>query len=242
MVGSFQDRVYVMGGYQESDRKVYEERKAAKIPGDTLPVFVEHKNSRYYGSRERFVEFLSDVWVRDAKMPVTVFVATPKHKSTEDYFAFEADEPGCVFEFKIIQLEDKRIVVDWKQSLGSISVEALLADTGSGRYTFMVRAFDPAGNFDTVLEIGRNMYTWTYYAPINWPLILGIIAAVFVLLGGVWFEWRRRRKKAAMERYAIKRMRRKLKGAKTDAKNKEVDWKKHAGDEKSKLKKKKKGK
>merc|ERR1711907_601900 len=65
-------------------------------------------------------------------------------------------------------------------------------------------------------------------------LIVGSILGFFAIVGGVYLEVRRRKKKAAMERYAIKRMRRKFKGVQKggkkatatagDGENPEEDW------------------
>ena len=78
-----------------------------------------------------------------------------------------------------------------------------------------------------LFEEGRNQHTWYYVPPLPLLLILCIIAGIFVIGTGVFIEWRRRRRKSAMERYAIKRMRRKFKGVQAKAKTKEVDWKKY---------------
>lgn len=74
-----------------------------------------------------------------------------------------------------------------------------------------VRAIDPAGNRDAVYEEGRNAHTWEYIPALPWALIISLILTFILLVAGGILEWRRRRKKAAMERYAIKRMRRKFK-------------------------------
>merc|ERR1712167_263050 len=55
-------------------------------------------------------------------------------------------------------------------------------------------------------------------------------------------EYQRRKRKAAMERYAIKRMRRKFKGAQKEMNKGGVDWRKMMDDDKKKRKKKDKKK
>ena len=67
-------------------------------------------------------------------------------------------------------------------------------------------------------------------------LILGSIGAVFVVCLAIFLEVRRRRKKKAMKRYAMKRMRRKFKGIKKEIAAKDVDWRKYYGEEKQILK------
>jgi hypothetical protein len=44
----------------------------------------------------------------------------------------------------------------------------------AGPYRFEVRAIDPAGNKDPLLERGRNAYKWMYIPPTPVELILGI--------------------------------------------------------------------
>lgn len=107
-----------------------------------------------------------------------------------------------------------------------------------GDYILYVRAVDPAGNSDERYVPGRNWYSWHYVSPIPWDIIFGSLGAFFckqprtvpvsctfvrqsvahrtgrvstVLVLVYLFERRRRARKAAMERYAMKRMRRKFK-------------------------------
>lgn len=62
-----------------------------------------------------------------------------------------------------------------------------------------------------------NTHTWDYLAPINTPLIVALSVLAFTGLVSFVVEVRRRQRKKAMERYAIKRMRRKFKGAQVTA-------------------------
>ena len=104
---------------------------------------------------------------------------------------------------------------------------------GPGKYRFEVRAFDPAGNYDLIFEEGRNVHTWIYEPPLPVGLILGSILGFFAIVGGVYLEVRRRKKKAAMERYAIKRMRRKFKGVQKGGKKGKGKKKKKKGGKKA---------
>ena len=116
---------------------------------------------------------------------------------------------------------------------------------GSATYIFYVRAIDPAGNTDVTFRIGGteniNYYKWRYTQrpPI---MIITLSSCTFVMLvTGSWLEYRRRKRKRAMERYAIKRMRRKFKSAQKEMTKKgDVDWR-DMMDEGGKKKKKKKG-
>ncbi|KAG5190744.1 hypothetical protein JKP88DRAFT_352587 [Tribonema minus] len=82
---------------------------------------------------------------------------------------------------------------------------------GTGMYILYVRAVDPAGNTDFSYREGLNMHTWQYISPLPWGMILGVGFAALVLLALLYVEYRRRRKRSAMRRYAMKRMRRKFK-------------------------------
>ncbi len=62
-----------------------------------------------------------------------------------------------------------------------------------------------------MIEYGRNSYAWRYVPPLPWLLIiLGIL--LFIAICVAIFVWyRRRQRRIALERYALKRARRKLK-------------------------------
>merc|ERR1712146_350718 len=60
--------------------------------------------------------------------------------------------------------------------------------------------------------LGRNAYKWIYVPPLPVLLIVMLTLLFLLIILGIYLEIRRRKKKAAMERYAIKRMRRKFKG------------------------------
>ena len=59
--------------------------------------------------------------------------------------------------------------------------------------------------------IGVNVYQWYYVSPIPWPIIMACVGSFLGLSLIGYLEYRRRMRKAAMERYAMKRMRRKFK-------------------------------
>jgi len=91
-------------------------------------------------------------------------------------------------------------------------------------YTLYVRAVDPAGNKDEKFEINRNVYTWYYVSPTPWDIIAEVVMSFLGLCFFGYLEYRRRVKKAAMERYAMKRMRRKFKAMQRDMDGKAMDW------------------
>jgi hypothetical protein len=72
--------------------------------------------------------------------------------------------------------------------------------------------------------MGRNVYEWYYESPIPWDIILGSLFGFLFLCTLAYLEYRRRVKRAAMERYAMKRMRRKFKAMQTENDSRQVDW------------------
>merc|ERR1712146_108336 len=80
----------------------------------------------------------------------------------------------------------------------------------TGRHQLRVRCVDLAGNMDSKVT-ADNSYVWQYRQPL--PVAI-IVSTVFLVIGsvlGFLYYLRYRRKKKAMERYAMKRMRRKFK-------------------------------
>ena len=75
----------------------------------------------------------------------------------------------------------------------------------------VVRGIDPAGNSDRIWS-AKNVHVWIYNAPLPGGLIVTVSILVVATAIGIYVEHRRRKRKRAMERYAIKRMRRKFKG------------------------------
>ncbi|KAG6962323.1 hypothetical protein JG687_00007218 [Phytophthora cactorum] len=183
----------------------------------------------------------NDVWYRDARRPRAQFTLMPMSGSSDTVFKFESDKPYCVFEYYLLDTVEQLVVRNWTVTLGEVDFESWL---DSGTFRMRVRARDPAGNVDETFEDGRNEHTWVYERPLPWGLIIGLSSVGLVLLIGFLMEWRKRRKRAAMERYAMKRMRRKLKkknAAVTIAKEGDPNWRETYDDAKD-GKKGKKGK
>jgi len=172
----------------------------------------------------------NDVWYRDAKMPETTLTVKPTTETSEQLFQYASDEEGCIFEYRLWLLDEddlffQEIVRNWTVSLSLTYIQDWMPP-GGGKYKFEVRAIDPAGNVDLQFTEGRNSHTWIYEPPLPVGLIVGSVLGFFTLVGGVYLEIRRRKKKAAMERYAIKRMRRKFKGVQRNSKGKKKEKKK----------------
>ena len=87
-----------------------------------------------------------------------------------------------------------------------------------------MRSVDPAGNRDEKFFNGINVYTWYYVSPTPWDIIAQAVAGFIALVALGYLEYRRRVRKAAMERYAMKRMRRKFKAMQRDIDGRAVDW------------------
>ncbi len=211
------------------------------------------------GKRARDGEYLQDVWARDDHLPTAVLTKSPRSRTEDGGFNFDTDTAGaCLFEYKVIDYDEKRQVIPWTvttKSRGADIGELLNSQPfdegpGTGNYLFYVRAIDPAGNIGYQYTLSQNndgnLKLWLYQTPLPWPWIIGLTIAFFFFLFLAYMEYRRRKKKRAMERYAIKRMRRKFKGAgKGEDTKKGQDWRQLASEEaegKDKKKKKKKKK
>lgn len=184
--------------------------------------------------------FAQDVWYRDEEVPNTVISVVPPTGSSDTVFDFSASEPGCIFEWRLFTVRDLNKgyeygtgdqVRNWSRQLPPIDV---LDDVDDGYYRIEVRAIDPAGNRDYRFLPAINMYVWEYVPPLPWLLIsMMILLFIAICIFAFWY-YRRWKRLKAMERYAMKRLQRKLRAVQ------EGDWRKfYDGDGK---KKKKKGK
>ena len=61
------------------------------------------------------------------------------------------------------------------------------------------------------LESGRNAYSWRYTPPLPWLLIILLILFFIICCIAAFIWYRKRQRRLALERYALKRARRKLK-------------------------------
>lgn len=180
-----------------------------------------------FGGRIDNTHSRADSWYRDDRMPsVTITLST--ESETPDYrFRFAADEGGCVFEYRLWDHYRYKEIRKWTPVRWYTHVDWLdwrKGGPGNGNYVLYVRAIDPAGNRDERFVLGRNMHHWRYISPTPWDIIFGCIAAFLFMVFCAYAEYRRRVKKAAMERYAMKRMRRKFKAMQRDTDGRAVDW------------------
>jgi hypothetical protein len=184
-----------------------------------------------FGGKSSEHAFNADTWYRDDKMPTATFKSRP-----EDYdnvgpdshiFYFNADEVGTSFEYRIWFQENYQELLPWTPVTYKADVSWLdwrAGGPGDNLYTFFVRAVDPAGNRDELYIVGKNLVEWYYVSPTAWDLIMEGIGGFLALTLFGYLEYRRRKKKAAMERYAMKRMRRKFKAMQRDEEGGIVDW------------------
>nr|CCA26588.1 conserved hypothetical protein [Albugo laibachii Nc14] len=151
-------------------------------------------------------EFINDVWTRIASLPNAQFTLTPRSRSSETMFQFISDKPGCTFQYHVLDMREKLVVRGWTSTLSSVDSSKWL---DPGLYRLRVRAVDPSGNVDKEFESGRNEHIWIYKRKPPYALIFGLIGAFVVICIGGWMEWKKRKRRQAMERYALQRLRRK---------------------------------
>lgn len=131
------------------------------------------------------------------------------------------------FEYRVWDPYNYKELRPWTQVTHKTSIAWLdwrEGGPGNGYYQLYVRAVDPAGNRDERYIMGQNVYKWYYVSPTPWDIIAEVIGGFLGLCIIAYMEYRRRVKKAAMERYAMKRMRRKFKAMQRDINGKAVDW------------------
>ena len=110
---------------------------------------------------------------------------------------------GAYFEYRIYDPVNVKELRPWTHVTHKTDVRWLdwrMGGPGNGEYQLYVRAIDPAGNRDERYTMGINVYKWYYLSPIPWDIILGAIAGFLFLCYLGYLEYRRRVKKAAMER------------------------------------------
>lgn len=154
-----------------------------------------------------------DYWVREDIEPKTRITLAPQSGSFETLFGFECSRPSCLFEYRLLELgslddEDGTIVNDWTYVLPPLDVGTSMY---SAFFRLEVRAVDAAYNRDTVIQTGRNAYNWEYVAPIPWLwIILGTLLFIIIVVV-LYTYWKRQQRKRAMMKFAMRRMKKKLK-------------------------------
>lgn len=180
-----------------------------------------------FGGKATEDMFMADTWYRDAQLPTVRMVDFPLEYTDYPWFVFSANEPGVSFEYRVWDPYNYVEIREWttcvfKHDIGWLDWRK--DGPGNGLYTLYVRSVDPAGNRDELYFDAKNAYTWYYVSPTPWDIIAQGVAAFIALTGLGYLEYRRRVRKAAMERYAMKRMRRKFKAMQRDIDGRAVDW------------------
>ena len=180
-----------------------------------------------FGGKQSEQVFQGDTWYRDSKLPIARISDKPPTNTPYPIFSFTADEFGCVFEYKVWDPYHYTLVRPWttvvqKTDIGWLSWRK--NGPGNGIYRLYVRAIDAAGNRDERYVMNQNVYEWFYVSPTPWDIIAQGVFGFLALCFFGYMEYRRRVKKAAMERYAMKRMRRKFKAMQRDIDGRSVDW------------------
>ena len=180
-----------------------------------------------FGGKASEDRFMADTWYRDSQLPIVRMVDFPESNTDYPWFVFAANEPGVSFEYRVWDPYNYIEIREWttcvfKHDIGWLDWRK--NGPGNGLYTIYVRSVDPAGNRDERYFDGTNAYTWYYVSPTPWDIIAQGAAGFIALTGLGYLEYRRRVRKAAMERYAMKRMRRKFKAMQRDIDGRAVDW------------------
>ncbi|CAM9247287.1 unnamed protein product, partial [Ectocarpus fasciculatus] len=212
-----------------SPHSAIQELQCRYTPGPRMMHFGAYFEERFYifGGFTSVDKLAADSWYRDDRMPTVRFKTKPPSRSSVPHFRFTSDEGGVAYEYRVYDPLNYKELREWTPVVSKHSVDWLdwrEGGPGNGYYSLYVRGIDPAGNRDEMYQSGRNVYTWFYESPIPWDIILGSLFGFLFLCFVCYLEYRRRVKRAAMERYAMKRMRRKFKAMQTDQDNRQVDW------------------
>ena len=160
-------------------------------------------------------ELFRDVWTRDEEYPRAIITTRPASMTPQFTFSFDSNEDGAqVFEYQLF-LNDEAIT-NWITTTASFGADVSWLDDkkggpGKGRYSIFLRAIDPAGNRDMLFSTLTNVYQWHYVPPIPWSFVAGgIITGLASIVVG-YFEYRTRRRKAILQRFALRRLKRRFK-------------------------------
>jgi len=185
---------------------------AAVFIDDKLLLFGGSGTNQKYNNNTNY----QDVWSRDDSFPRAMITRRPESDTHDSLFSFQSDEAGAsLFQYKIVDAEERRDVTPWIVTTEHHGANVNYLDDkkggpGKGIYILYVRAIDPSGNIYFGFS-DDSIHMWRYIPPPPWGAILGYSSLLLLVgLGGYW-EYRRRSRRAALERYAVRRMRRKFK-------------------------------
>ena len=209
-----------------------EEMHCKQVPAkrhSSAGVFIDGKTF-LMGGRGVNSTLFQDTWSRDDTFPLSSMLMKPLSHSTQSKFRFDSNEDGATqFEYKLFDKVERLPVTPWLRTTVNQVIDVSWLDTkkdgpGNGWYTLYLRAIDPSGNRDSAYMINQNVHTWYYIQPLPWGKIsLGIVTIVCALTLS-YFQYRRIQRKAALERFAKRRAKRKFK-LNAMSGDGELDWK-----------------
>ena len=177
--------------------------------------FLDSKVVLLGGISHNSTRLFRDVWMRDHVLPQAVITTKPLSGSPQSQFYFDSNEVGAhVFEYKLIR--EGVDIIPWTVTTKNLGVNVDWLDNknggpGRGWYTLFIRAVDPSGNRDSIFSTQTNVYRWYYVPPIPWGAVTGYVISALVLIAAGYYEYRRRKRKATLERFHLRRMKRKFK-------------------------------
>ena len=197
---------------------VLEEMFCRQVPGARYLGAAEFLDSKLVllgGIGSNSTRLYRDVWTRDDVFPQAFITTKPLSQSPQSKFYFDSNEAGAhVFEYKL--LRNGTDIIPWTITTKHLGADVSWLDDkkggpGKGWYILFLRAVDPSGNRDGYFSMQTNVYRWVYVPPIPWGFVSGFIIASLLLIIGGYYEHRRRKKKATLQRFQLRRLRRKFK-------------------------------
>jgi hypothetical protein len=179
--------------------------------------FIDGKAIVLGGRGSNSTNIYQDVWSRDVTNPIATINMKPKSHSSQSKFTFECSKDGVAqFEYKVFDFVERLDVTPWILAAKDEVVDISWLDTkqggpGSGWYTMYVRAISPSGNRDESFSLSTNTYTWYYLQPLPYSKIFLSSFLVLILVLALYYEYRRRERKALLENFAKRKMRRQFK-------------------------------
>eukprot|EP00616_Rhizochromulina_sp_CCMP1243_P006040 CAMPEP_0118998604 /NCGR_PEP_ID=MMETSP1173-20130426/63158_1 /TAXON_ID=1034831 /ORGANISM="Rhizochromulina marina cf, Strain CCMP1243" /LENGTH=794 /DNA_ID=CAMNT_0006950099 /DNA_START=14 /DNA_END=2398 /DNA_ORIENTATION=+ len=189
------------------------------------------------GGKRKVDDYNDDAWYRDMRPPRAFLKQFPIDQTSETIFTFTADEES-IFQYRVYYADHLKEVREWTPAYRGTNVgwlknfndlgeksnsktengkkQKVNRGPGDGNYVFYVRAIDAAGNVDASFKNGRNLYKWRYRPGAPGGLISLIVILILALVVLALYKYREFKKQQALERYAIKRIRRKFKGIMND--------------------------
>jgi len=197
---------------------IVEEIFCRQVPGGRYfgaAEFLDSKLVLLGGIGDNATRLYRDVWTRDEVFPQAFISTKPLSRTPQSQFYFDSNEAGAhVFEYKLMR--GGIDIIPWTITTKNLGADVAWLDDkkggpGKGWYILYVRAVDPSGNRDNLFSTQTNVYRWYYVPPIPWGAVSGAIIASLVLIGAGYFEYRRRKRKATLQRFQLRRLRRKFK-------------------------------